>query len=647
MKSWWVFVCCLTLTCQHANTIKVKENVFLEMSDLKELCPYSSFCGQNASAEFQYSQNYRPCCRSCSCLANCGLRGNCCFEELNQYNAGNDMICRHTFPVEPRKYQGFLRSILKNAPHYRMIDICSYSDKIARESGTKCEQNSSNVERSLSPMFSPTKGLIYINAHCAECNNVSDAVPWRRAIMCPSEAEAPLSEFMDNFNGIEISSDYSGCLLYYIPPPEVNLDILSCYPSVIRQCNTTGRMKRRDLSWNFCEMFNATFTIETVGHLQAYANVFCFMCNTVIDRNRIKEMQCTKQKLGSKKSPIVPYAPLSIILDLTDVKRSSISRRYYEKTHCPENSVMVASFTTICRPLKCKMGQLLINNTCDYYSREWIGGPFAVMLRLSPLNKDTFLQSSFFRDMSTQNKNDGRARWIRRKTLKQWKFLVLYHPFQNQFTSVEYIIVKTTYPSNSVDPHFLMASVSKALEDVWEINYLNSTFYFKVSLNEYFKYDLIFHDDILSMGIMGINIHPFKFAYYPELMKCILNIDYEFMLFPVSDMHENELDEGFFVTKLFFCEQIDLLPEEVSYYNICPAGVFFKVKNVTLHTFSRVTLPGATLNTAKTSTTFPTLDGMTVRVCVDEFEQNTSVSTSTSVHILGVCALVYKTIKYL
>lgn len=56
-------------------------------SDLLELCPYTSFCEYSMSKQFSfdYSAEFAPCCRPCSCSKLCGLHGNCCHRDLDNY----------------------------------------------------------------------------------------------------------------------------------------------------------------------------------------------------------------------------------------------------------------------------------------------------------------------------------------------------------------------------------------------------------------------------------------------------------------------------------------------------------------------------------------------------------------------------------
>ena len=54
------------------------------------------------------------------------------------------------------------------------------------------------------------------------------------------------------------------------------------------------------------------------------------------------------------------------------------------------------------------MGQLLINNRCEYFSSKWIGGPFAVMLRLTPVANGIFIPYSFFEGMDESKRHDAR-----------------------------------------------------------------------------------------------------------------------------------------------------------------------------------------------------------------------------------------------
>ena len=277
----------------------------------------------------------------------------------------------------------------------------------------------------------------------------------------------------------------------------------------------------------------------------------------------------------------------------------------------------------------------MINNRCDYFSKQWIGGPFVAMLRLTPVKKGASIPSSFFTKMPVRKRNDRRARWIKRGKLKSWTFIVLYHLSRSQ-TFVEYIVVKAVYPSSYVDPHVLNKSVKQVLGSIWKIDVENTSVPLRVEFNNYIRYQLLLKDLLVYIGI---NVSK-DIGYVPQYVGCNLRrgkVDVlDEILFPVvSEFDVYLLQKGFFVTELFFCDQVDLLPEEFTISVTCLNTIHFHVKNITIHRFSLIPANDATLliGIDETNTNF---DKQTVRICAHEFEQNRSVGSVVTVHVLGL-----------
>ena len=340
--TFWLRIIVYTISISSVTANDVTEDIFIEMSDLHELCPYSSFCRRNATSEFQYSSTSYPCCHSCSCSSDCGLRGDCCFSK----HGGNtepidDVICRHSFRIDPFKYFKY-RRIAQSATYYKMVDKCHCLNDNRNITGSTCEQSDQNFV--FAPVYSKSTGKIYSNVGYAECNNDLQTIAWQRSIVCPPNVEPSMPELM-NVTDVQqdVSSGGHGCLLYYIPPKHLNLDEAICFPNTIRKCNITRMMKTREPFWDFCEKFNATFTVQTFSDLKAYGNVYCFMCNTDISISNIKEMQCPKRSSGQGKE--FEHASLTIILDYDvnrDLPYSNHGRQ--EGQVCPNGTVYISSF---------------------------------------------------------------------------------------------------------------------------------------------------------------------------------------------------------------------------------------------------------------------------------------------------------------
>lgn len=281
---------------------------------------------------------------------------------------------------------------------------------------------------------------------------------------------------------------------------------------------------------------------------------------------------------------------------------------------------------TSCRPLKCPWGQMQLNNQCGYHSNSWVGGPFAVMLRLMPVRKNMLIPFSFFTDMPTTYRYDRKAKWLKRSTLTKWNFVFMYHQAR-ETAFVDFIVVKATYPFTSVNPNYLAKMVNRALKDTWLMAYGNSSMELQVTFNKYNSYKFVTFAGTVN------STHDHGFC--PSAITCLgLNIQNEFcikeLINPIIPISEKQLNEGIFVTKLFFCDQVELLPDEFSYNCL---SVLLYVKNTTVHSFSKV---------------MDLLNGdLKVRVCVDEFPligKTTSIMTACSARIfatviMAMCSL--------
>lgn len=261
------------------------------------------------------------------------------------------------------------------------------------------------------------------------------------------------------------------------------------------------------------------------------------------------------------------------------------------------------------------------NNKCGYQSTSWIGGPFAVMLRLTPVGENSLIPLSFFTELPMAYKYDRKAKWLKRNALKQWNFVFLYHHAQNK-AFVDFIVVKATYPSNSVNPNHLAKLVKAALRDTWLMTYGNSTITLNVTLNKYNMYDYV------TFEVSENATHVKEFC--PVTMICVgLSVQNKFCekerIYPVLQTDENQLNWGIFVTELFFCDQVELFPEEFTYRCL---ALYFKVRNKTLHSFHKIVNE---------------LNGdLKVRVCVDEFPLagvSVSLTTTRSTELLAIIVM--------
>ena len=157
---------------------------------------------------------------------------------------------------------------------YRMIDSCLSNVSYAYP----CKTEIAAFWGSLYPIYSPTSKMIYVNTHCADCNGVSDEIPWEVYINC---------NVSDSMSGAGLTDGikYGQCSVIFRPTDKGSVDRFACNGDVISSCNSTGRLDPtdQDLEYKFLEDTRALTRAEVIeyaeGGIKAYANAFCKLCN--------------------------------------------------------------------------------------------------------------------------------------------------------------------------------------------------------------------------------------------------------------------------------------------------------------------------------------------------------------------------------
>jgi len=292
-----VFV--LFLVGRHTiNPMGQKEMIFPD--DLSDLCPYTNFCN-SSKGQFQVPESLSPCCRSCSCKNDCGLKHNCCTYEMDKYRLDerNVTSCNGAFV-----YHG--RVVPPGVVWYHMYDTCP--------SGESCRTDGEHTSYGLFPHSSLTDGSIYFNRKCGECNNATNLLQWRVGYLCKQQSSFGLipdfSSSVDNLlNGRTADKE---CFLRFIPPEEVKITTEECYPEsrIIRDCkpNVLGHYVSEEDRAN-CKLFNATY--QVLGSIQGrvYGNVYCAKCN-----DKRSNAICEDNSIVNK----APTGLVFLLLDKTD-----------------------------------------------------------------------------------------------------------------------------------------------------------------------------------------------------------------------------------------------------------------------------------------------------------------------------------------
>ena len=280
-------------------TAAQKEMLFLE--DLSTLCPYTTFCN-SSEEQFQIPETHKPCCRSCSCEEDCGLKHNCCTYNMDKYRLDERNV---TSCIAASVYRGQVAP--PGVAWYHMHDTCP--------GGEPCRTDGEHTSDGLFPCSSLKDGSIYFNSNCGECNNATDLLPWRVGFVCRQQSSlgliADISSSVDNLlKGWTADNE---CLIRFIPPDEVKITTEECYPEsrIIRDCEpydpdivVSEKIRAK------CKLFNATYQPLGTLYESVYANVYCAKCSKIPTNNVICEDNSSVNK--------APAGSLFLLLDNED-----------------------------------------------------------------------------------------------------------------------------------------------------------------------------------------------------------------------------------------------------------------------------------------------------------------------------------------
>lgn len=306
----------LTFVLLHNQIINGYTNEWSFLPELQERCPYTSFCDVDANLSMPtYARDHlHPCCEPCSCSSDCLETNNCCNYTENFWTPQQKCMSSIT---------SSLSSFTPTKDYmYFMVYRCHDKD---------CTQDGTNIE----PVYSPSDKHIFVNSYCAYCHNINDSIQWRRTISCSQiRVQSTLSDVSYYLTHENRSLESDDCFVSFIPPKGYDLKHLECRKNVIRQCNVTGTLLKKTTSWDYCPMFNATFTMN-LGI--SFGNVFCFICN-VGDDKQLPQV-CSAEKSKSQR------IYLTHVLDHDLIELGTVQKT--DKTqirHCGPREALVQSF---------------------------------------------------------------------------------------------------------------------------------------------------------------------------------------------------------------------------------------------------------------------------------------------------------------
>jgi hypothetical protein len=233
--------------------------------------------------------------------------------------------------------------------YYKMINTCLDNEEL--DNLITCEENTSNPLQTFYPVFSPSNGFTYITRECAECNKITDGVKWQKVVRCDRKPE---SDYFDEIEKIVHgkSTDFDAdCMLYFIPPEGFGQKVAKCEPSVVRTCNTTKLAETRDISWDLCSEFNATFRYPYQGVIVTYGNVYCWMCNTNNEKRSKLSTCAVKNSELDTRNPMYGVH-LMILLDMNS---NTVQDTQRMNSQCLPSEVFLRSFEVRFFPDKSNM----------------------------------------------------------------------------------------------------------------------------------------------------------------------------------------------------------------------------------------------------------------------------------------------------
>ena len=150
------------------------------ITEVKTLCPYTTFCMTAAEKEFPGgNHNHVPCCTQCSCSPSCWMFGTCCPDiEQNMPSKPELAVCQYNFQI----FSSNLVSLIDDKHlkvQYRMINSCP-TGNIDEDIVSKCENFSKINPQSFDDIALVSDALehdeIYRNRYCAACHGVTNVI---------------------------------------------------------------------------------------------------------------------------------------------------------------------------------------------------------------------------------------------------------------------------------------------------------------------------------------------------------------------------------------------------------------------------------------------------------------------------------------
>ena len=208
--------------------------------------------------------------------------------------------------------------------------------------------------------------------------------------------------------------------------------------------------------------------------------------------------------------------------------------------------LIIYCFQDECRAVSCPAARVRSNNECKIYATIWYHFGYKIHIKMNPVSEELLPLSAF--DSLTQRQERNYKTWFDAKGIPLDHFILYAELVKVQNISyarkLSLIVGSKKLPFNASQT---LMMVEQAMSQQWVIR-LNGRRY---------HYDVIF-DDYTSFVFDG-NMIRTNF-YDPTVLEPIRPPKIYKRVLPVA--RDVLLETDFYITKMFFCEQVQLLPEE-------------------------------------------------------------------------------------
>ncbi|XP_045190138.2 uncharacterized protein LOC123547251 [Mercenaria mercenaria] len=526
-------------TCSHAAVQHPHKDLPGEVARrfLHELCPEINTCYGNQTSHgtpvFEKKKN--SCCTDCSCDPNCEDNRNCCFPSdpsSKPDDIHSESVCLFPLLLEPKgKDRRFYQS-------YWMISDVPGDNNGDRHGATKAKCGDENVAPlgTLLPVFSKKTRKIYKNSVCANAANVTDGKPWDVLLTCKYMGTSPLKKDIATFiSNLYLTSLHEDCQLQFTYPGD-NADLKSekCFTNLIKTCSERDFSIPEQLPLSrylIRQLCTTSGLLSPYRRFDMYANVFCYICNGVTFS---KTSLCNNYYVENRGLTDNLVLLLDGIFMSDGDKMASKQQSSPKACHVTQKD----KESGLCRKVYCPSGQLRNEKgECVFAVKKWYLTRFEMYLKLSA---DTL----FDVDETFKNSKPGTKEisQLFHKWPNNWYIeAVSKERIQKRMHNV--LFVKMIQWSPIRDTKKLLQTIQKLLKLPWTLKASNGP---NISMfAELWYITRALHGTALSATNITVPLYDFLYRNISFTAKTL-----------------------FAVTKLYFCEQVELNASEYELHGI-------------------------------------------------------------------------------